>query len=572
MKQLLKAALYARVSTEEQVREGYSINAQKELLNEYASRNNIEIIEKYIDEGKSGKSIDGRPEMKRLLRDAKTGSFEIVIVYKLDRLARKTKDSLEIMENLESHNVQLVSYTENIDTSTPGGKMFFTLLSSLSEMERANIIDRAKMGMLQRAKEGYYNGGRVLGYDSVNKELVINEEEAHIIRQIFNYAEENLGYKAIVTRLNEMGYKTKQGRNFSINTVKVILDNPLHIGKIRFNLYENWSEKHRKGKNDNPIIVEGKHEAIIQQDQWDRVQQLRKKRSIRPARSGNPFILNGLVRCPECGYGMVAGTSKGAKGKRYRYYVCGLFHNKGSKACSAHSIRADYAEEYVFEELKRITSEPSVIEEIITNVNNLRMDAKTPINDEITLLKSKLNKVKVRINNITNKLMDEPELVNIFKVKLSELTEEEADLQERMSSLLVEIEACDTTPIDAQSLYNLLSDFNKVMKDTPATEQKALLKLIIKDIQISKEAPRGVGRTIRKINLHFDFTLEGLEKHALELLNTVNTDYIEPVDSFLLDNIDDKNMSEMMDSLNILPLKDVRFISVNAEGSVHLLK
>lgn len=152
MKNTIKAVLYARVSTEEQVRDGYSINAQKELLNEYARRNNIEIIEEYIDEGKSGKSIDGRPEMKRLLRDTKTGSFEIVIVYKLDRLARKTKDSLEIVENLEAHNVQLVSYTENIDTTTPGGKMFYTLLSSLSEMERSNIIDRAKMGMLQRAK------------------------------------------------------------------------------------------------------------------------------------------------------------------------------------------------------------------------------------------------------------------------------------------------------------------------------------------------------------------------------------------------------------------------------------
>ena len=182
-----KAVLYARVSTEEQATEGYSINAQKELLYEYANKNNIEIIEEYIDEGKSGKSIEGRPEMKRLLRDAKDENFNAVIIYKLDRLSRKTKDALEIAEKLDFHNVQIISYSENIDTTTPGGKMFFTILSSVAEMERSTIIDRAKMGMVQRAKEGYYNGGRVLGYDSINKHLVINEEEAHILRLIFDY-------------------------------------------------------------------------------------------------------------------------------------------------------------------------------------------------------------------------------------------------------------------------------------------------------------------------------------------------------------------------------------------------
>ncbi|TXL61112.1 recombinase family protein [Cerasibacillus terrae] len=117
--------------------------------------------------------------------------------------------------------------------------MMFQLLSSISEYERNVIIDRGKMGMIQRAKEGYYNGGRVLGYDSVNKHLVIYEEQAHIIRLIFDYAEQNLGYKAIVNCVNTMGYKTKRGNPFPFNTIKTILDNPIYIGKIRFNMYKN---------------------------------------------------------------------------------------------------------------------------------------------------------------------------------------------------------------------------------------------------------------------------------------------------------------------------------------------
>ena len=151
---MLTGVIYARVSTEEQVSEGYSINAQKELLQEYAKTRNIQIVDEYIDEGRSGKSIEGRPEMQRLLKDARDNKFDTVITYKLDRLARKTRDSLDIVETLERHNVQLMSYSENIDTTTPGGKMFYTLISSFAEMERSTIIDRVKMGMKQRAKQG----------------------------------------------------------------------------------------------------------------------------------------------------------------------------------------------------------------------------------------------------------------------------------------------------------------------------------------------------------------------------------------------------------------------------------
>jgi site-specific DNA recombinase len=101
----INAVIYARVSTEEQATEGYSIKAQKDLLSSYAEKHNLTIVSEYIDEGKSGKSIDGRPQMMRLLEDAKQKKFEAVVVYKLDRLARKTRDSLEIVETLGSHGV-----------------------------------------------------------------------------------------------------------------------------------------------------------------------------------------------------------------------------------------------------------------------------------------------------------------------------------------------------------------------------------------------------------------------------------------------------------------------------------
>jgi site-specific DNA recombinase len=277
-----RAAIYVRVSTEEQANEGFSIQAQLADLHRYAEILNMEIVELYVDEGYSGKSIEGRPHMQRLLKDSRQGKFNVVLVYRIDRLARKLKDALEINDELERNGVQLVSINENIDTTTPMGKMVFQMVGSIAEMERNTIVGRVKMGMTERAKQGKFNGGICLGYDSVNKTLVVIEAEATIVREIFNLAEQGFGYKAIVGHLNSMGYKTKKGNTFSANGVKDILSNPIYIGKIRFNQKENWSEKRRKSQNNEYILVDGEHEAIISEEQWERVQNLRKKRSYKP--------------------------------------------------------------------------------------------------------------------------------------------------------------------------------------------------------------------------------------------------------------------------------------------------
>ncbi|WP_079710180.1 recombinase family protein [Paraliobacillus ryukyuensis] len=564
------AALYARVSTEDQV-DGYSIEAQKDRLYQYAQNNDIEIIGEYIDEGKSGKSIDGRPEIKRLLKDANNGKFNAVMIYKLDRLARNTKDSLEIVETLNNFNVQLISYSESIDTTSPYGKMFYTVISSYAEMERSTIIERGKMGMIQRAKQGFYNGGRVLGYDSVNKHLVINEEEAHVVKLIFGYAEQEMGYKAIVSRINAMGYKTKRGCDFSINTVKTILDNPIYIGKIRFNMYQNWREKKRQGRNENYTIVDGQHEAIITQEQWDRVQKIRNKRSHRPAQSSTPYFLTSLIKCPKCGYGMVAGKSKGSKGKYYRYYNCGLFHNKGKNACSSHSIRADRAEQQVLDTLKRIATDQHMVSNILNEVNQQRASAHAPINEEIKVLQSKLNSIQTKINNIIDDLIEDPTFKNTVKQRLQMYQEEEMQLKERIESLQTELDECDTAPIDEGAFYHLLQNFNKVIESADIKQLKALLRMIIKDIQITKDAPRSVGRQVEKVNLYFDFTLDGLRDGSMELLDAVNVENVMPVDSWMLETEGEKTISEAMSSLNILPLKDVRFPSINPKPSINLL-
>ena len=158
--------------------------------------------------------------------------------------------------------------------------------------------------------------------------------------------------------MNKLGYKTKKKKEFSIATIKGILENPLYIGKIRYNQHENWSEKRRKGKNNNPIIKEGIHSPNIEMELWNQVQQKLKTRSFRPAQSAKPYFLGRLLRCPECGYGMTAAKSRGKNGKQYRLYQCGQYKNKGRTDCQAHTINADKAEKFVIDELKRIITIP----------------------------------------------------------------------------------------------------------------------------------------------------------------------------------------------------------------------
>lgn len=569
----LQAVMYARVSTEEQATEGYSIKAQKDLLSSYAEKHNLIIVSEYIDEGKSGKSIDGRPQMMRLLEDAKQKKFEAVVVYKLDRLARKTRDSLEIVETLGSHGVQLISLSENIDTTTPHGKMFYTVLSSLAEMEREQIVGRVKMGMTQRAKEGKWNGGQCFGYDAKEKKLSVNEAEAKIVKEIFEYADQGFGYKKIVGILNRKGYTTKRGNVFSIGTLKGILDNPVYIGQVRFNQYENWAEKRRSGKNKDAIIVEGQHEAIIPEDLWERVQQKRSARSYKAVQSDQPYILTKLIRCPQCGAGMVAGKSKGAN-KTYRYYKCGTFHNKGASECSANSINADRAERQVLEEFKRIVTESQFLQRLVYKMNKERENAKQPLLEEKKHLESELNKCERYISNITDKLMKDPDLMTTFAEKLKEQQQVKLSYQQQLEETDEKLADTTSKPIDLMALLYFVRNLDNILDQADSEEKKELLRMIIKEIEITPTAPsRKEGRQIDKIHLHFDFTPAGVKKKSKDLIKKMGSYAPEKkVDLSVLDkqNPTDKEIRDTLKSLSILPSLMIRFTTINPKRTVNL--
>lgn len=575
----LKAALYARVSTEEQAKEGYSIAAQIAEIRRYAEQNGLEIVDEYVDEGASGKSIAGRTQMKRLLKDANLKKFGVVIIYKIDRLARKLKDALEISDTLERNNVNLISLNEKFDTTTAFGRTAFQMICSFAELERNNIVERVKLGMEQRAKEGKFNGGKVLGYDNIDKELVINEYEAVIVRKIFDYANQGLGFKAITRRLNEAGYRSKKDKPFNVCGIKTILNNPVYIGKIRYKQLENWSEKRRKGKNPDYLLVDGTHEPIITHELWESVHQKLGQRSYKPSRSHQPYILSGLLKCPVCGYGMVPARSKGGGGKSYRYYQCQQFHNKGKTVCRSNMIRADVAEAQLFQELVKVASRPDILRKLVDKINVMRSSADAPILAEKKALVAELSNNSKKLQKIKDNILSDPELALIFKDDLKETHARQEQLQMRLEAIEAELDGQMNKPIDFDSLHNLLNLIQKALLQADEDEQKVLLQTMVESIHITKESPKRVGRQITKINLHFDFTINALQKDSAFLLSrlalTQQSDFITPLEPTVLDSLNkitEEKLGDLMKSLSILPLAMIRFPPHYLKSPINLLR
>lgn len=303
MEKILKAALYIRVSTQEQV-ENYSIGSQQERLEAYCKSKGWIVRETYIDPGFSGSTLD-RPALQRLLLDM--NEIDVVVVYKLDRLSRSQRDTLELIEeHFLKNNVDFVSITETLDTSTPFGKAMIGILSVFAQLERETIAERMKMGLIKRAEEGYRVAGGdydPAGYGRKDGELFVKEDEALHIKTAFDLYEQFHSITKVQARLKDLGFPVWRFRRYND-----VLRSKLLCGYVSF----------------AGTYYKGRHEAIITEEQFERVQVLLSRHKGFNANKAKEAIFSGLITCGHCGeiYHSYKARDKVIKDKYYRYYIC----------------------------------------------------------------------------------------------------------------------------------------------------------------------------------------------------------------------------------------------------------
>jgi len=249
------AAIYIRVSTQEQAQHGFSLKAQQESLENYSKALGYEIFKIYKDEGKSAKDIKHRPEMVQMLQDAENKKFSAIFIYKLDRFSRSLKDLILTIDKLKEWNIDFISLQDKIETASASGKLMFHIISAFAEFERNMIGDRTKFGMEQKAKQGGFITKAPKGYKLINKQL-IPAESAPEIKQIF---EEFINTKISLTQL-------AKDHNMTTAGIKKLLQNSTYIGKVKF------AKQESQGIH-NPIIDKQLFEQVqnkLKQKEWSK--------------------------------------------------------------------------------------------------------------------------------------------------------------------------------------------------------------------------------------------------------------------------------------------------------------
>lgn len=347
----MKAAIYTRVSSDEQI-EGFSLSGQLTELQSYCIKNNIEIYNSYSDEGISGTKED-RPAFQKMITDAEKKLFDVILVHKFDRFARKVEISQRIKSRLKKANVNVISITEPIEDSPIG---FFQegLLELLSEYFIKNLSNEIKKGQKQRAMEGHHHGVVPYGYRTKDGLAYIIEDEAKVVREVYDLYLQGWGYSKIAKHLNYSDIKTMTGKQWQHHQIYRILQNPVYCG------YVVLGGKQYESKSP-PIISR----EIFEEAKRDRG--IKGERYTYRANHQNNFLLLGLLKCGECGSCMR--ICKG--GKNWTAYGCNyaLRYNGDDKCNFRKHFNAKKTNKRVLEDLERISNDTSIEIKTKTKVN-----------------------------------------------------------------------------------------------------------------------------------------------------------------------------------------------------------
>ena len=436
----MKAAIYTRVSTQGQAQNGESLDMQKERLIAYVKSQGWELFKIYEDGGYSGKNTE-RPAFQEMIQATEKRLFDVLVVYKIDRLSRSILDFHTTIESLKKNKVSFVSVTQQFDTTTSTGRLMLAILVDFANFEREIDADRSIDAFNQRRANGLTSGTIPYGYKRIEgNNVVIVEEEAEKVREIYDLALQSLS-------MNEISQRT----GFTKYHIRSIVTNPFYCGF----LVQRRSNENRRVPERDWQWFEAKHEPIVSLETYKQVSEVRKHKSRATSKIKNVRLFSKLIYCPYCKHNLTFHTDARRKKEKSFYYLCEPIKLEGS-ACY------QYVNELYLEE------------KLLTEANKLVL-IKNP--------KEKKDNTESKVKEIDQKIAR--------LVKLAEQSGNIQSISKRINDLKAERKELLTEPVekkvDYKEIVKYIKELNEIYPYMSREEKSYFWHILIKKITAERE-------------------------------------------------------------------------------------
>ena len=374
----LRVTFYARVSTDKDEQLNSLENQVQYYTQFIQEKRNWTYVQGYVDEGISGTSTKKRDSFNRMIRDAKAGRFDFIITKEISRFSRSTLDSIQYTQELLEHDVGVLFQNDNINTLDSDSEFRLVVMAGVAQDEVRKLSERLKFGFRQAIKNGHVLGNdKLWGYDKKDCVLTINEEEAQVVRRIFDlYANQQMGIRRISQMLYDEGFTSRKGNAFNVLTIRHILCNPKYKGWYCANKSQtvDYRSKRKVFLEEDEWVMypDPSIPAIVSEELWDRANALYKRRSqqMMSHQSGaefhNRYPYSGKIICEEHGASFHRQLLKSAKGEK-EVWQCRVYRDKGRAACSAPQLRTVELNQIMVDIFNQLTrNKQAVIDAVVT--------------------------------------------------------------------------------------------------------------------------------------------------------------------------------------------------------------
>ncbi len=375
----LRVTFYARVSTDKDEQLNSLENQVQYYTELIQSKPNWTYVEGYVDEGISGTSTKKRDSFNRMIVDAKAGRFDFIITKEISRFSRSTLDSIQYTQELLEHDVGVFFQNDNINTLDSDSEFRLVVMAGVAQDEVRKLSERLKFGFRQAIKNGHVLGNdKLWGYDKKDCVLTINEEEAKVIRRIFDlYANQKMGIRRISQTLYDEGFTSRKGNAFNVLTIRHILENPKYKGWYCANKSQtvDYRSKRKVFLDESEWVMypDPSVPAIVSEELWDRANALYKQRSQQmmshqsAAEFHNRYPYSGKIICEEHGTSFHRQVLKSAKGDK-EVWQCRVYRNRGRAACSAPQLRSAELDQIMAQIFDQLAQDKQAILEAVMKV------------------------------------------------------------------------------------------------------------------------------------------------------------------------------------------------------------